>query len=75
MTLKVLEVLGDLLAAEGQAQEAQRVPDAAVLVLEGRPFQLATITSDEAPSPQAKRPGAASAMAARLCARRAGPRV
>ena len=39
------------------------------------PFQLATITSDEAPSPQAKRPGAASAMEARLWASSAGPRV
>ena len=29
-----VEVLGDLLAAEGQAQEAQRVADASVLVLE-----------------------------------------
>ncbi len=40
-----------------------------------RPFQLATITCDEAPSPQAKRPGAASAMAATLWASSAGPRV
>ncbi len=40
-----------------------------------RPFQSATITFDEAPSPQKKRPGAASAMEARLWARRAGPRV
>ena len=39
------------------------------------PFQLATITSEEAPSPQAKRPGAASAMEATLWARSAGPRV
>ena len=39
------------------------------------PFQLATITWDDAPSPQKKRPGAASAMEARLWARSAGPRV
>ncbi len=39
------------------------------------PFQLATITSEEAPRPQAKRPGAASAKEARLWARSAGPRV
>ena len=41
----------------------------------GSPFQLATITWEEAPSPQKKRPGAASAMEARLWASSAGPRV
>ena len=40
-----------------------------------RPFQLATMTSEEAPSPNANRPGAASARAARLWASKAGPRV
>ncbi len=40
-----------------------------------RPFQSATMTWEEAPSPQKKRPGAASAMEARLWAKSAGPRV
>ncbi len=39
------------------------------------PFQFATMTSEDAPRPQATRPGAASANAARLCASSAGPRV
>ena len=39
------------------------------------PFQFATMTSEEAPSPHATRPGAASAKAARLWASNAGPRV
>jgi hypothetical protein len=33
------------------------------------------MTSDEAPIPSANRPGARSAIAAAVCAKRAGPRV
>ena len=39
------------------------------------PFQRSTMTSDDVPMPKAKRPGAASAMAATLMAMRPGPRV
>ena len=39
------------------------------------PFHCSTMTSEEAPNPQTKRPGAASARAATLWASRAGPRV
>ena len=41
----------------------------------GMPFQFSTITFEEVPTPITKRPGAASARLAALCARRAGPRV
>ena len=39
------------------------------------PFQPSTITSEDAPSPNEKRPGAAEARAATLCASNAGPLV
>ena len=41
----------------------------------GTPFHLDTITSEEVPSPKVKCPGAASARAATLWASSAGPRV
>ena len=41
----------------------------------GMPFQRSTMTSDDVPMPNAKRPGAASAIAATLIAISAGPRV
>ena len=40
-----------------------------------RPFHRSTMTSDDAPSPTANRPGAASARPATVCASNAGPRV
>ena len=39
------------------------------------PFQRSTMTSDEVPSPNTKRPGAASAIVATLMASVAGPLV
>ena len=41
----------------------------------GTPFQRSTITFDDEPTPKAKRPGAASAMAATDWAMHAGARV
>ena len=52
-----------------------RVPDPLVGLGEGTSFHRDTMTSEDVPSPNVKRPGAASAMAATLWASRAGPRV
>ncbi len=41
----------------------------------GTPFQRSTITLLDEPMPMAKRPGAASAIDATLCAKQAGARV
>ena len=41
----------------------------------GMPFHRSTIAGDDAPMPSAKRPGAASAIDAAVCASSAGPRV
>ena len=66
----------DLLAREGLLEEARPCHGCACRALRRRcPFQRSTITSDEVPSPNTKRPGAASAIVATHIASVAGPRV
>ena len=43
--------------------------------MKGVAFQRSTMTSDDEPTPSAKRPGASSAMVAACMARSPGPRV
>ena len=60
---------------QGLPQEGDRVAHPLYGSVKGTPFQRDTITSEEVPRPNVKWPGAASARAATLWARRAGPRV